>query len=145
LRPDFADAHNNLGAVLAAQGKTAEAVAHYEAALRLNPNHGSTCNNFAWLLATSQRSTAADHARALRLASIALRLDGPQASYVDTLAAAYAATGHFQEAFTAAQDAAKLARVEGRSKVASEIEARARLYRDGKPYREQVGSNPAVW
>lgn len=37
-KPDYAEAHANLGAVLARLGKLDEAVASYDAALRLNPN-----------------------------------------------------------------------------------------------------------
>ncbi|HZW33338.1 MAG TPA: tetratricopeptide repeat protein, partial [Isosphaeraceae bacterium] len=38
LKPDFADAHDNLGAALSAQGNLEEAIAEYREALRLKPN-----------------------------------------------------------------------------------------------------------
>jgi Flp pilus assembly protein TadD len=44
-KPDYADAHNNLGAALFAQGRILDAVTHYERALGLNPDHASAHNN----------------------------------------------------------------------------------------------------
>jgi Flp pilus assembly protein TadD len=38
VRPDFAQAHNNLGAVLLQSGRVAEAIVHHEQALRLKPD-----------------------------------------------------------------------------------------------------------
>jgi tetratricopeptide (TPR) repeat protein len=37
LKPDYADAHNNLGNVLLGEGKVAEALRHYELAVRIAP------------------------------------------------------------------------------------------------------------
>jgi hypothetical protein len=38
LKPSFAMAHNTLGGALAAVGKTAEAIAQFELAIRYDPN-----------------------------------------------------------------------------------------------------------
>ena len=51
LKPDFAEAHNNLGLALAAQGKMDQAVAQYTEALRLNPNYADPYNNLGNALA----------------------------------------------------------------------------------------------
>ncbi len=45
LRPDFADAHNNLGEALREQGHLAESVARYQEALRLKPDYAEAHNN----------------------------------------------------------------------------------------------------
>ena len=37
LKPDYADAHNNLGAVLFFIKKTEEAISHYKMAIKLKP------------------------------------------------------------------------------------------------------------
>ncbi len=45
LKPDFAEAHNNLGNVLKDQGKLAEAEACYRRALELKPDVAEVHNN----------------------------------------------------------------------------------------------------
>ena len=47
LHPDDAGAHNNLGNVLALQGKPEEAVRQFEEAVRLKPDHAVARNNLA--------------------------------------------------------------------------------------------------
>ncbi len=41
LKPDYVDAHNNLGTALATQNKIDQAVAHYERALALKPDYAA--------------------------------------------------------------------------------------------------------
>ena len=56
LKPDFAEAHYNLGNALAAlPDRLPEALAHYEEALRLNPDNAQAQNNIAVLYARSGR------------------------------------------------------------------------------------------
>jgi len=45
LRPDYAEAHSNLGMALASIGRTQEAIAHYKEALRLKPGFAEAHNN----------------------------------------------------------------------------------------------------
>ena len=45
LKPDFAEAHNNLGLVLREQGRPDEAVACYRRAVELKPDYVETHNN----------------------------------------------------------------------------------------------------
>ena len=45
LKPDFAEAHYNLGIALAGQGKLEEAIAEYRAAIRLKPDDAEAHNN----------------------------------------------------------------------------------------------------
>ncbi|HNW44632.1 MAG TPA: tetratricopeptide repeat protein [Elusimicrobiales bacterium] len=51
INPEVEAAHNNLGLLLAAQGKAEEAAAHYQAALRLNPASATARTNIGVLLA----------------------------------------------------------------------------------------------
>ena len=48
-------AHANLASALALQGRTDEAVAHYEEALRINPGHARSHNNLGFILAARGR------------------------------------------------------------------------------------------
>ena len=69
LRPDFADAHNNLGAALAAGGRFGEAAAHYVRALELHPDDANAHNNLGIALTALGRLTeaVAHHERAIEL------------------------------------------------------------------------------
>jgi tetratricopeptide (TPR) repeat protein len=57
--PDAWAAHNNLGAVLAAQGRLAEAALEYQAALRLKPTDSSAHSNLGIIFARLHRFDAA--------------------------------------------------------------------------------------
>ena len=45
LKPDYAEAHSNLGIALAGQGKLDEAIAEYREAIRLKPDYAAAHNN----------------------------------------------------------------------------------------------------
>ena len=49
LMPESPQGHNNLGGALAASGRTAEAIAEFEQALRLDPNLASARRNLELL------------------------------------------------------------------------------------------------
>src|SRR5262249_22755566 len=57
--PDYADAHNNLGAMLATRGAVADAIAHYRHAIRLRPDFAAALDNLGLALARSGDSDAA--------------------------------------------------------------------------------------
>jgi spermidine synthase len=125
-------AHNNLGTVLAQVGRMPEAIVQYEQALRIKPDYPKARNDLAWMLATRGPAENADAVRAVALAERACKLSGNWvATYLDTLAAAYAAAGRFDDAVGTAQKAVELARSGGQPGVAEKIEGRLRLYRAG--------------
>jgi tetratricopeptide (TPR) repeat protein len=99
LRPDAADAHGGLADVLARQGQAQGAIVHYRAVLRAAPDQLHVANKLAWLLATSPDPAIRDGAEALRLARHACRgTDFAEPRFLNTLAAACAATGRYEEA-----------------------------------------------
>jgi tetratricopeptide (TPR) repeat protein len=69
LRPEYADAHNNLAILLRARGRPGEAAKHYQAALRIRPDYPEAHANYAALLVTrGSLDGAAEHfGEALRL------------------------------------------------------------------------------
>ena len=139
INPDYAEAHYGLGLALEQAGKVREANVHYEQALRINPDYPEVQNNLAWLLATRAPSEGGDPVRAVTLADQACKLtDNRVAQYLDTLAAAYAATGRFDDAVATAQKAIELARSAGQLQVATQVEPRLELYRAGRPYLQPI-------
>jgi len=136
LNPDFVQAHDSLALALERIGRFPEAIGHFEQAVHLQPNDLEAQNNLAWLLATLAPADGGDPARALSLAERACALTSHQVGpYLDTLAAAYAAVGRFNEAIATAQQVVQIARAAGQPQAAREIEARLELYRSGHAYR----------
>jgi tetratricopeptide (TPR) repeat protein len=118
-------------------GRTREAVAQYQEALRLNPNLAGALNNLALILATSPDDKLRNGAEAVRLAEHACELTHyTQPFFIGTLAAAYAESGRFPEAVATAEKAEQLATTDGLKKLAGNNRQLLELYRAGKPYRE---------
>ena len=92
------------------QGRIADAVAHYTEALRRRPNWPEVANNLAWLLATSDDSRVRNPDEAVRLAEAASRSGRHgDAEFLETLAAAYAAAGRFDDAIRTVRQAIEVA------------------------------------
>jgi tetratricopeptide (TPR) repeat protein len=144
IKPDYLEAHFELGTALEKAGEVREAINHYEEALRIKPDNIETENNLAWLLATLAPEDGGDPVRGLELARRICELTHHgMAPLLDTLAAAYAATGQFSNAVAAGQQAIDVARSAGQAQVAAEIEPRLELYRHGRAYRQAArGSGP---
>ncbi len=64
LKPQFVEAHNNLGMALISRGRIAEATTQFEKALRINPGLAEAHNNLGMALARGGRiDEAAVHFR----------------------------------------------------------------------------------
>ena len=139
LKPDYAEAHCNLAVALLVLGKGREAVEHFGQALRIKPDYPEAQNNLAWLMATRTPAEGGDPARAVTLAERSCELTNNRvAGYLDTLAAAYAATGRFNDAIATAQKAIELAKAASQSRLVEEIELHLKLYRSGQPYHQPI-------
>ena len=91
-------------------GREDAALPHLETVLRLQPGDVGVMNNLAWLLANSTNPSVRDASRAVRLAEEACKVTTfKEPALLDTLAAAYAAAGRFDEAVNTAETALKLA------------------------------------
>jgi Flp pilus assembly protein TadD len=142
LEPTSVDARRGLAMALVSLGRFEEAAAPLAEALRLRPDWPPALKLMAWIRATAPEASLRNGPEAVRLAGQACQLTGGQDSdALDALAAAYAEAGRFDEAVRAARDAAALARAQGRTDAAAQIDLRVKLYESGKPYR--VTSAPA--
>jgi spermidine synthase len=140
LRPDYAEAHYDLGICLTKTGKIQDGVTQYEEALRLKPDLVTAQNDLAWLLATRTPAEGGDPVRAVTLAQGVCERTGKHvATYLDTLAVAYAAAGQFDKAIATAEEAVELARSDGQVQLVSRIEMRLRLYQTGRAYHQSEG------
>ncbi|REK08284.1 MAG: tetratricopeptide repeat protein [Planctomycetota bacterium] len=116
-------------------GRQAEAIADYEAALKVEPNNSGVLNNLAWVLATSPKEDLRDGKRAIELAKKACELtDYKQAHIISTLAAGYAEIGDFDEAINWSQKAVDLGTGPAKAQLAQELES----YHARQPWREEL-------
>jgi tetratricopeptide (TPR) repeat protein len=137
IQPSYADAHTALGNALLRKGSLREAITHYEQALVLAPEDPHCRNNIAWVLATSSDASIRDGAKAIDLADVAVALSGGrEPRFLRTLAAAYAESGRFSEALAAAQQAAAIARMQGKTDLTNRLNKDLMLYRGHLPLRE---------
>ena len=143
INADSYEAYNNLSNALSRIGCTREAIEHIRQAIHLRPDEPNVNRRLAWLLATQEIAEGGDGEEAIRLAERACALiNRKDVAYLDTLAAAYAAAGRFDEAVITAKEVWQLARAAGQGALAEEFHMRLQLYRDRKPYREPT-VNPA--
>jgi tetratricopeptide (TPR) repeat protein len=139
LAPDL-DTRLQLARLLAALGRTTEAVAEFRQAVAAYPKAVAPVNDLAWTLATCADPKVRDGVEAIRLAERACQLTGYREPVpVGTLAAAYAAAGRFTEAASTVESAIKLATASGNQRFVALNQRLLALYRDGKAFTEGSG------
>lgn len=108
------------------RGEYHNAIEELRKAVEANPANIQATNLLAWVLATCKEDSLRNSAAAVQLARKACELSNWQdANYLDTLAAAYAECGSFQEAVDWQKSAIELCRNEGQIQ---EFQDRLRLY-----------------
>jgi tetratricopeptide (TPR) repeat protein len=111
-----------------------KAIDDYVEAARLDPNQDMAYNNHAWLLCTCPDEKFRDGKKALELAKRACELNKWKSGiWIDTLAAAHAEIGEFDNALKYQLQALKDPNLE---RVDPKAKGRVDLYKEEKPYRE---------
>ena len=135
LAPASPDVHRNLAEVYASAGRMSDAVVHYLRALDARPDDVQLLNRAGWILATDA-GTARDGVRAVSLAGHAVELTSRQdVESLDTLAAAYAEVGRFDDARGAVTEALRLA-PSREPAIVPELRQRLSLYEAHRPFRQ---------
>jgi serine/threonine protein kinase len=117
-------------------GDFAGSVAAWKEAIRLDPRGSLTLNNLAWVLATGPDEIR-DGKQAIALATRACELTAwKQPVFLDTLAAAYAEVGKFDQAVEFQKKALAFPAFE--KLYGSSVRKRLALYIQKKPYREPL-------
>lgn len=116
-----------------------ERVARAALQSRLNAQDAEFFRNaLAWVLATSPKAEQRQPEEAARLAEEVCRATQyTDFTRLDTLAAAYAAAGRFDEARQWQSEAVRLARAAGQAEAARKYAERLALYEAGQPYYEK--------
>ena len=100
-------------------------------------------NNLAWTLATHHDSAIRKPDQAMLLAEIVASLTQRRNSmFLDTLAAAYAAAGQFDEAIRVMQHVIDRASAVGDVDAANLFRQRLESYQQSTPFRERTGTSP---
>ena len=133
LQPEDADAHLCRGQAHDQLKEYAKAHDDFRAAVKLAPSSASAHNALAWLMATSPDESVRDGKQAIEMGKRACELSAwNNAQIIDTLAAAYAECGQFDEALKWQQKAVDLASDKDRE----ELRTRVDVYKKRQPYRQ---------
>jgi len=133
---DVALAHVRKGEYVPARGV-------YEEAIRIKPAPEDVATskarrwvqtNLAWLLATCPEDAVRDGSRAVALAEEVVASTPKDVAYLDTLAAAYAEAGRFDEAVKTEQ--AALAPMKKGNTLRDEYREHLKSYKDKKPWSD---------
>src|SRR5436190_1653803 len=124
----------NLADALARKGESGEAMVHYQQAINLESNYGDAYYNRGNLLLAKGKID--DAGKAVEFAQQAVAISGgKEPQFLRTLAAAYAESGRFSESIAAAQQAAMIANMQGKPRLANNVEKDLLLYRASIPLR----------
>jgi tetratricopeptide (TPR) repeat protein len=134
--PGSVDVAYELGELLIESGQAEEGMGVLRVALARNHNHAVLANALAWRLATNARPALRDGAEAVRLARLACASEELSASpdALDTLSAALAEAGQFEEAVAIARRAAAQAREQNDGWLAAVLQRRISQYSAGRPF-----------
>ena len=130
-----AKALNNLGRALVGVGDWTAAIPHFQNAIQLTPDRTQPLNDLAWILSVHPDPNIRNPIEALQRARRAANLTSHQdASVLDTLAAAYAANGRFEQAVETAQKAIELAQDQDAYDLEESIRERLGSYKENRPF-----------
>ena len=106
-------------------------------AVRLAPNDAGTHDSLAWFLATCPEERVRNGTEAVSSAKKACEMSHwTDSDYIDTLAAAYAEAGDFEQATKYEQQSLNSPSLAPKAR--KEREERLHLYQQRKPYRERL-------
>ncbi len=126
-----------LGNALFQRGDAAVGLAQFREALEMAPDNMLVMNNLAWQLAAHGDAQVRDGAQAVHWAERAADLTQHQnPTVLDTLAAAYAEAGRFDDAVRTIQDALRLATKADETQLTKQLRQRLDLYKAEQPYRD---------
>jgi protein O-mannosyl-transferase len=131
LKPEAAEIHRDLAFAAQCLNHVEEARAEYQQSLRLDSSWPESVRRTAWELAAKEDQAATREALRLARTLVGAR-EKHEPADLDVLGAAYAATGQFSAAATAAQQALLGYQARGQAELAKKVEQRLRSYQRGE-------------
>jgi tetratricopeptide (TPR) repeat protein len=139
INPEDAEALVNRGDAYREEGVYGAAASDFREAVRLNSKLGHAYLSTAWLMATCPEQRYRDAEKAIAAAQRAIELDGDKDyRYLDTLAAAQASAGKFDDAKATINKALN----EAPQKETAHIHQRLELYETGRAFRDGAPAEP---
>ena len=131
--------HLQMGKLCLRLGRSAEAIGHFRNALSRDPQDLAAMTYLARILASDENAALRNGTQAVTLATKANDLSGGREAFIlDTLAMAYAETGHFQDAEQTVRKAVQVATASGDTNMLSSLQEHLQLYQSGKPCRDRL-------
>lgn len=145
LAPNNPDMLANRGDALQSLGKWLEAADDFRAALDLDAESPRVLQSAAWLMATCPEADVRNAELSVQAAEKAIKLlesakQQPDSRYFDTLAAAYANAGRFDDAVAKVTAAMQRAPADQKSNLQKRLE----LYQRKQAYRQSAGEKTAT-
>ena len=120
-------------------GKLGQAIEYFRKAVEQNSNFAPSLNNLAWLMATSDNAELRDGPLAVTYAETLCReTQARTAENLDTLAAAYAEAGRFDDAIKTINEAIRAAKTDGDLQTSRGLQKRLLLYKQEEPFRDAL-------
>jgi len=94
IKPDYAEAHNNLGGALVAEGKNEEAISHFKMAIKIKPDYARLYNNLGNALLAEQKTE-----EAISQYKMAINLKPDYAKAYHNLGVSYILNGRLRKRF----------------------------------------------
>ena len=139
LAPEDEDWYSGRGNASRDKGHFDAAIQDYRKALELAPEDTDANNNLAWLLATCPIDACRNGEEAVQCAIRACESTNWRIiTHIDTLAAAHAEMGDFDQAV---QYQTRVLELSNEADNKEEAQSRLELYKNGRPYREQCAPN----
>jgi tetratricopeptide (TPR) repeat protein/cell division septation protein DedD len=138
LNPRSAKAYYSRGFARDRQGDPGGAMRDYIQVLKINPGYIEAFNSMAWIMATSPDDRLRDGRRAIAYAEKAVGNSPADINFIDTLAAAYAEAGRFDEAIAIENRIISLLAAARQTDAISMHVKRMNHYEEGRPYREPI-------
>ena len=136
LDPGRVETRMQLGETLISAGRYAEASASLREGLELQPQNIIMNNDLAWLLATCPQAPLRDGQQAVQISErLVATTDRKMPEVLDTLAAAYAEAGRFDDAVKTIQEALAVSKASGANYLVTIQTHMLELFQAGKPFR----------
>lgn len=137
VQPSHVRARMALAMIYQRSNQLSEAIEQYRSLHSIKPSDPMIANNLAWILATSSDASVRSPQEAIRLAEAVCQQSKRRVpSALDTLAAAYAASGDFERAKSVIREAMQLVQQQGTDDLRRKFSARLQLYEKSQPLVE---------